>query len=279
MNELFDYWNVKPPYKAGDYLEGSKEWSEAITANLNAIIPYHFGFLEAKRYSNKKVLEIGCGSGSDTIALAKAGAAVTALDISMAAVSMTSNRLRAEGIDGVEVVKYRGIDLKGFDDDSFDCVYSCGVLHHTPYMDDLIVEAYRVLKKGGHLKLMVYNKESVLYYYSIVYLRKYKMNSELSREELLSKYSEFREGCPYTKCLTIGELVSRLPFSRVEVWPDYPVYDTLEDRKISIDGNFDAPKETGIIDLDQFFVRYNEDTKRGKYSKEYGWHLLAEATK
>ena len=59
-----------------------------------------------------------------------------------------------------------------FEDNTFDHVYSCGVIHHTESPEKILKEIVRVLKPGGTIRIMLYNKTSINYYFEIMFLRK-----------------------------------------------------------------------------------------------------------
>jgi ubiquinone/menaquinone biosynthesis C-methylase UbiE len=278
VDKIEEYWNVKPPMN-GKGAVGTLEWSLSIIADRYKFAPYLKRFMKWKDYKGKHVLEIGCGAGSDTIALAEAGAHVVSLDITDTAVSVTENRVKLHNVDAT-VLKYDGRKLSCCGDQDFDLVYSCGVLHHTPYMEDLLSECRRVLRDDGTLKLMLYHRNSLLYYYSILY-KHIKAGTAESREELLSRYSEFREGCPYTRCFSrqeISEILERQGFCGQTIYTDSVVYDDEHGRKLDGSRRFDIEK-TGIYDIDQFFKKYNENVEFNLDLSEWGWHLLVEATK
>jgi SAM-dependent methyltransferase len=224
------------------------------------------------------VLEIGCGAGTDLCEFARAGAHVTAVDITAAAIDLTGRRLAAEGLSG-RVLHYDGRQFP-FDPGSFDLVYSFGVLHHTPFVDDLLAGIHRVLAPHGELKMMVYHRYSLLYHFSILYLRQWKQErGTISREDALSRYSEFRSGCPYTRVLSPGEVRDRLWFfDRVESSIDYCVYDDLNERKLPVGGVLDV-EPTGVADIDLFFDDFNEAVRTGRDLRPYGWHLLVRAVR
>lgn len=279
QENITNYWEVQPPYKVdGEVKPGSIEFYNSIRKNRYEIIDYMHDYFDFTKYNGKSVLEIGCGSGIDLCEFASNGARVTGIDITEVAVSLAKSNLELNGYEG-QVLKYDGQKLN-FDDDSFDLVYSCGVLHHTPFMEDLLVEAHRVLKPGGRLMMMLYNKNSLLYYYSILYLRKYKENlTHLGREEVLSTYSEFRTGCPHTRCLTVTEIESMLwYFGKVDVTTDYCVYDTVTERKLKGNKVMEVEK-TKIADIDTFFENFNRAIENGEDFKKFGWHLLIKADK
>lgn len=59
-----------------------------------------------------------------------------------------------------------------FPPDSFDHVYSFGVIHHTPAPPAVVAEILRVLKPGGTATVMLYNRTSINYYIEIMVLRR-----------------------------------------------------------------------------------------------------------
>ena len=59
-----------------------------------------------------------------------------------------------------------------FPDGTFDVVYSFGVLHHIPDVTRAVAEIHRVLKSGGELLVMLYNRASINYIVEIMFLRK-----------------------------------------------------------------------------------------------------------
>ena len=276
--KITEYWDVQPPHKGcEEFPKGSLEWYRSISEHRYRVVPYMKEYIQFESYAGKKVLEIGCGAGTDLCEFARSKALVTGIDITDSALSLARERLAVEGLAGA-VVKYDGRRLP-FDGNSFDLVYSWGVLHHSPYMDDIYAEAHRVLVKGGELKLMLYHRKSLLYYYSILYLRMVQQGMVEGRDELLSAFSEFRSGCPFTQVLSPAEIQERLwYFSRVKTTVDYCVYDTPQDRKRPGNHRFGLPP-CGVADLDAFFTEFNASVEAGEDLRKYGWHLLVSALK
>jgi len=108
-----------------------------------------------------RVLEIGCGCGSEAERFARAGADYTAVDLTNAAVSITQRRFQLAGLQG----NFTQGDAENlpFADGSFDLVYSHGVLHHTPDTARTIQEVYRVLSPSGRAVIMLYHRNSFNY--------------------------------------------------------------------------------------------------------------------
>lgn len=119
---------------------------------------------------NKRVLEIGCGNGADGTMFARAGAYYTGVDLTEAAVEATREHFRVLGLPGSFQIE--DAERLSFPDESFDFVYSYGVLHHTPNPTNAFSEVHRVLKPGGKAVLMLYHKHSFNYYVRILtYMR------------------------------------------------------------------------------------------------------------
>ncbi|HYE15808.1 MAG TPA: class I SAM-dependent methyltransferase, partial [Pyrinomonadaceae bacterium] len=116
-------------------------------------------------------LEIGCGLGTDGAGLARAGAIYTGVDLTEAAVSLARRRFELEGLPGeFSVADAEALD---FPDESFDLVYSHGVLHHTPDAAAAVREIQRVLRPGGRAVVMLYHRDSYNYRVNIGLLRRH----------------------------------------------------------------------------------------------------------
>ncbi|HEX6190246.1 MAG TPA: class I SAM-dependent methyltransferase [Pyrinomonadaceae bacterium] len=147
--------------------------------------PEFFARVEAHRYEKEwhipaaadfqntrglRVLEIGCGMGTDGAQFAKAGAIYTGIDLTDAAVELARKRFQVSGLPG----EFRVADAERLDfpDASFDLVYSHGVLHHTPDIEAAVREIHRVLKPGGRAMVMLYHRGSYNYQVGIRVLRR-----------------------------------------------------------------------------------------------------------
>lgn len=117
-----------------------------------------------------RVLEIGCGLGTDGAQFAKAGAIYTGVDLTEAAVELSRKRFELFDLPGT----FRTADAEKLDfaDDSFDLVYSHGVLHHTPDTPRAVGEVRRVLRPGGRAVVMLYHRDSYNYRVNIRVLRR-----------------------------------------------------------------------------------------------------------
>jgi SAM-dependent methyltransferase len=117
-----------------------------------------------------RVLEIGCGVGTDGLQFARAGAIYTGVDLTEAAVGLARKNFASANVPG----EFRMSDAENLDfaDESFDIVYSHGVLHHTPDIEAAVREVHRVLKPGGRAIVMLYHRGSYNYRIGIRVLRR-----------------------------------------------------------------------------------------------------------
>jgi len=111
--------------------------------HLEPYIPDFAGLEEAR---GLYVLKIGVGLGADHQKFAEADAALWGIDLTEPAVEHTRRRLAAFGLHShLAVGDAEALD---FEDETFDCVYAWGVLHHSPNTPKIIGEVWRVLKRG-----------------------------------------------------------------------------------------------------------------------------------
>ena len=166
-----EFWEAHPcGTKFSDAEMGTPEFFDRVEAHRYTKewhIPAAADFAGARGLS---VLEIGCGLGTDGAQFAKAGAHYTGVDLTEAAVDLARKRFEVSGLPG----QFRVADAEHLDfaDDSFDRVYSHGVLHHTPDTARAVAEIRRVLKPGGRAMIMLYHRGSYNYRVGIRVLRR-----------------------------------------------------------------------------------------------------------
>ena len=140
------------------------------------------------------LLEIGCGMGTDLLQFARGGASCTGIDLTPRSIEITRHRFSLYGREGSFMIS-DGEQLP-FKPNTFDVVYSNGVLHHTPNTKGAIHEIHRVLRPGGTAKVMLYHRNSWNYWVDIV-LRRGVVGGEYFRgrssEDIMSRVIEFSE--------------------------------------------------------------------------------------
>ena len=137
-------------FGVGHSLINNPRWPEG--SILERFVPY-------PELKGKSVLEVGCGMGLVASHIARAGARLTAIDMTPRAVFATRTRLEQAKLEGT-VLEMDAEDMQ-FPNHSFDVVITWGVIHHSGNMQKVLDEIWRVLKPGGHAYVMIYNRNSL----------------------------------------------------------------------------------------------------------------------
>ncbi len=113
--------------------------------------PWLYEVAEFRQHRGEKVLEVGCGTGSDLLQFAKHGALATGVDLTAKHVELARKR-----VGDLAVVYEADARHLPFEDASFDYIYSHGVLHHSDEPEKIVREMFRVLRPGGRINVHVY---------------------------------------------------------------------------------------------------------------------------
>lgn len=125
-------------------------------------------------HAGEVVLDYGCGPGDDVTGflLWSNAQKVIGMDVSGKALSLLRHRLALHRVDTNRVALIRITDASGripLPDASIDWIQCGGVLHHTSHPQQIVMEFKRILKPGGQGRLMLYNRDSVMYHVWIAY--------------------------------------------------------------------------------------------------------------
>jgi len=165
------YWDIKPcDSELSDRDRMSREYFLDIERKRYELQPHILDILSGIDWRGKRVLEIGTGVGTDARAIIGRGGVYTGINIDRGSTEATSRALRAFSLPGV-ALQCDATSLV-FPDSTFDVVYTFGVLHHIPEVEKAVAEIHRVLKPGGELRVMLYNRTSINYVVEIMFLRK-----------------------------------------------------------------------------------------------------------
>jgi ubiquinone/menaquinone biosynthesis C-methylase UbiE len=206
LERIRAYWELNTPqhwYSAKQ--PGTREFYEELQHHRYGFAyPYLLELGEFDRHAGERVLEIGCGQGTDLLQFAKGGAKVWGIDLTDAAVEKTRAMLASYGYDA-EITRDNCERLERFESESFDVVYSFGVLHHTPDTEGAIEEVRRVLKPGGVALIMLYAKGlNYLVRLGYFHVAKRKFLKQ-SLQDTINQNMEHRGGCPLAKMYTPSE--------------------------------------------------------------------------
>jgi SAM-dependent methyltransferase len=161
--QVRDFWNVQScDTQVARSEKFLREYFEEIESFRYFDQPFIHSFAQFTRYRAKKVLEVGFGAGTDFIQWLRAGAILSGVDLTPEALENVRHRIDAYQLPAPEKIMVADAENLPFESDYFDLGYSFGVLHHTPDTLRALRELVRVVRPGGEIKVMLYNRHSVL---------------------------------------------------------------------------------------------------------------------
>jgi ubiquinone/menaquinone biosynthesis C-methylase UbiE len=201
LSEVKEFWNKA---SCGEiYSEGKidlKQKYEVQSRLRYELEPYLKEFANFNFAQGKNVLEVGVGMGADHQQLAMGcPKSLYGIDLTSRAIEHTSTRFQIFGLNSN--LKVGNAENLEFSDESFDFVYSWGVIHHSPNTQKACEEIYRVLKIGGLAKIMIYHKYSIVGF--LLWFR-YGLLKGTPFRGLTDIYHHFLES-PGTKAYTVAE--------------------------------------------------------------------------
>jgi len=161
IDDVKNYWNARPCNIRHSQKEvGTKQYFEEVEARKYFVEPHIPLFAEFDKWCGKKVLEIGCGIGTDAINFARHGADYTAIELSVESLNIAKKRFDLFGENGLLLHGNAEEMPDQFQGEQFDLIYSFGVLHHTPNPDRAFANIRKLLKPSGELRIMLYARNS-----------------------------------------------------------------------------------------------------------------------
>lgn len=161
--EAMRLWGADPcGGDVGEAREGSAEFFREVDEDrYGSYAPWLPDAAGFDRFAGRRLLEIGCGMGTDLARFARGGADVHAIDLTPRHLAIARQRL----LNDRRIVKVVRSDAETlpFADATFDVVYSFGVIHHTPGIRQAVAEIHRVIKPGGRAIVAVYHRNSLFY--------------------------------------------------------------------------------------------------------------------
>lgn len=208
----------------------------------------------------EKVLELGCGIGTDSINFARAGAILTIVELSDISLEICKTRFEIFGLSAT-FINGNIEELDKLINDKFDLIYSFGVIHHTVEPKNAINCIYKLLDKNGEFRFMVYSKIS----YKMFWLMLENNLKDIKEGfELVSYQSEAQENCPITHIYTFDEIKNNLLDERFEIlkiWKDHIFIYDIEKYK------------NNIYEKDTYWKNV-KDKEIKTLSSELGWHTM-----
>jgi 2-polyprenyl-3-methyl-5-hydroxy-6-metoxy-1,4-benzoquinol methylase len=268
VEQVRQYWDNRPcNIRHSSRPVGTVEYFTEVEQRKYFVEPHIPGFADFSRWKGLRVLEIGCGIGTDTVNFARAGADVVACDLSTSSIDLA--RRRAELFGVADRIRFVATDAETMTQvpasPPFDLVYSFGVVHHTPHPRRVLAEARKRQAPGGQLKLMVYNRCS----WKVIGLAlRLGWRYPFDLRRAVADHSEAQEGCPVTFVYTRREVTRllesvgyRVDKVRVDHIFPYRVRDYVEHRYV---------RRFPFNVLPRPLTRALE--------RSLGWHMLIDAT-
>jgi ubiquinone/menaquinone biosynthesis C-methylase UbiE len=198
LDKVKEYWDRRPcNIRHSNAPVGTAQFFCDVEAKKYYVEGHIFDFADFKKWKGKKILEIGCGLGTETINFARAGAQVTAVDMSDESLEIAKKRAKVFGLDK-RITFYQG-NAEKLDEiiptQKFDMVWSFGVVHHTPNPENVIKCIKEFMSPSTELRMMVYNKWSWKVFWILV---KYGKGRFWDIDKYVAQNSEAQFGSPVT---------------------------------------------------------------------------------
>lgn len=252
-DKIQDYWNRQPcNINHSKKPVGSAEYFDEVTAKRYRAEPHILDFAGFHQWRGKRVLEIGCGIGTDAEQFARHGADYVGIDLSRDSIGVALQRFKVYDLHGKF---YHGsvTDLDFLTSlGQFDLVYSYGVLHHFPGMQQHIKNIHSVVLPHGEFRFMVYAKNS--WKYAMI-------------QKGLDQF-EAQADCPYAEAFTQDEI-------RHLLGGYFAAYDIRQDHCFMYNV---AQYKQGTFELEPWFAAMPE-TMHAAIREYLGWHLLIKSNK
>jgi 2-polyprenyl-3-methyl-5-hydroxy-6-metoxy-1,4-benzoquinol methylase len=267
VERVKEFWDARPyNIRHSPKPIGTREYFDEVEARKYFVEPHILRFAEFPRWQGKKVLEIGCGIGTDTINFARHGAQVTAVELSEKSLEIARKRAEVYGLqDRIRFYLGNAEELSSFVPvEPYDLIYSFGVIHHTPHPERVIEQMRKYADRGATVKIMVYHR----YAWKVLWiLLTYGKGRFWRLAELVARHSEAQTGCPVTYTFTRREardLLERYGFRVTEMWVDhifpYRVPDYVEYRYVKV-----------------WYFRWMPQPLFRWLERHFGWHICVTA--
>ena len=204
LERVSEYWNHRPcNVKHSPKPIGTREYFDEVEARKYFVEPHIPHFAQFERWKGKRVLEIGCGIGTDAVNFARAGAHLSVVELSEKSLEICRKRFKVYGLKS-DFYCGNAEDLSSFlPIETYDLIYSFGVIHHTPHPERVFKEIRKYCGKYTEIRIMLYSKWSWKVFWIIA---KYGKGAFWKANKLVSQYSEAQQNCPITYCYSFSEI-------------------------------------------------------------------------
>jgi len=204
IQEVKTYWDRRPcNIRHSSKPVGTREYFDEVEVRKYFVEPHIPGFAQFNRWKGKKVLEIGCGIGTDAVNFAKHGADLTLIELSEKSLNICRKRFESYGLKAKFYLANTEELSSVVPVEEYDLVYSFGVIHHTPYPERVFEEIKKYCGPDTEIRVMLYSKWSWKVFWIIL---TYGKRAFWRADGLVRAYSEAQTGCPVTYYYSLKDI-------------------------------------------------------------------------
>ncbi len=233
LERVQEFWDRRPcNIRHSAKPVGTLEYFEEVERRKYLVEPHIPEFAQFPHWKGKKVLELGCGIGTDSVNFARNGAHLTAVDLSERSLEICRQRFQ---VCGLLADFYCGNieDLSSFlPAQRFDLIYSFGAIHHTPSPDRVLAGIQKFCSTDTEVRVMLYSKWS----WKVLWiLLTYGHGAIWKLQDLVHTYSEAQSGCPVTYYYSFREIAQLFKGFEIEAIQKEHIFPYVIEKYIQYD--------------------------------------------
>ena len=253
IDNVRNFWDLRPcNIKHSNAEFGTVEYFNEVEKRKYFVEPHIPQFAEFAKWNGKKVLEIGCGIGTDAVNFVRAGADYTGIELSQNSLNIAQMRLfQVFNLTG----KFYCGNAEELDSflpiETYDLIYSFGVIHHTPKPHLIVKQLLQYMNEDSEFRLMLYSRDS---WKSIM------INAGIDQPEAQS-------GCPIARVYGYSEIANLLSDYVIMSMEKAHIFPYVIEKYVKYE-----------YEVQPWFKAMPEDMFKA-LEKNLGWHTLIKCRK